>query len=123
MLKIKELLNDLIKTQKQINQSIKELKETSNRKSKELSTTLRRMDSLENTITTNMYSKEETIEAINKEMDYNRKLEKIQRECPDLLDFIATISTGYANMDKYNILATTEMFSFEYEKKKKRGKI
>lgn len=118
MLKIKQLLKDLIETQKQINENIKKLNETKTNENSRLSTAFCTIDRLENSITTNIYTKEQTIEAINMEMDYKERLEKIQKECPELLGLIENISKNYANMDKYEILDTTEMFSKEYKVEK-----
>ena len=118
MLKIKELLKDFIETQKQINESIKALKETKDFENNKLNSTFCTINRLDTAITTNIYTKEQTIEAINKEMDYKERLEKVQKECPELLGLIETISKNYANMDKYRILDTTEMFSKEYKVEK-----
>lgn len=113
-MKIKELLKDLIETQKQINENIKKLNETKIKEDSRLSTAFCTIDRLENSITTNIYTKEQTIEAINMEIDYKEKLEKIQKECPELLELIEDISKNYANMDKYGILDTAIMFSNHY---------
>ena len=117
-MKIKELLQVLIETQKQINKSIKELKETKDFENSRLSSTICTINRLENAIESNIYTKEQTIEAINMEIDYKEKLEKIQKECPELLELIEDISKNYANMDKYGILDTVIMFSNHYRVEK-----
>lgn len=118
MLKIKELLKDFIETQKQINESIKALKETKDFENNKLSSTICTVNRLDTAITTNIYTKEQTIEAINKEMDYKKDLEKAQQEYPDLLELIETISTTYPRMDKYGILDIAKIFSKEYKVEK-----
>ena len=118
MLKIKELLQVLIETQKQINKSIKELNESTKQTYTRINSTELRIDKLTTCLETKVYTKEETIEAINKEMDYKERLEKVQKQCPELLKLIEIISTSYAKMDKYAILNTTEMFSEEYKVEK-----
>ena len=118
MLKIKELLKDFIETQKQINESIKALKETKDFENNKLSSTICTVNRLDTAITTNVYTKEQTIEAINMEIDYKEKLEKMQKECPELLELIEDISKNYANMDKYGILDTAIMFSNHYRVEK-----
>ena len=118
MLKIKDLLKDLIETQKQINENIKKLNETKNNESQKLYSTICAVDGLQNSITTNIYTKEQTIEAINKEIDFKEKLEKVQKECPELLELIEDVSKNYTNMDKYGILNTVIMFSNYYRVEK-----
>lgn len=118
MLKIKELLQVLIETQKQINKSIKELNESTKQTYTRINSTELRIGKLETCLETNVYTKEETTEAINKEMDYKERLKKVQKQCPELLELIEIISTNYAKMDKYAILNTTEMFSEEYKVEK-----
>ena len=118
MLKIKELLKDFIETQKQINESIKALKETKDFENNKLSSTICTVNRLDTAIATNIYTKEQTIEAINKEMDYKKDLEKAQQEYPELLELIETISTNYPRMDKYGILDTAKIFSKEYRVEK-----
>lgn len=52
MLKIKELLKDLIEAQKQINKNIEKLNETKNNESQKLYSTICAIDRLDNCITT-----------------------------------------------------------------------
>lgn len=119
MLKIKDLLKDLIETQKQINENIKKLNETKNSESQKLCSTIYTVDNLENSLKTNIYTKTETIEAINMEIDYKKDFEKAQKEYPDLLELVRTISTIYPNMDKYGVLDLAKMYSKEYKVEKK----
>jgi len=119
MLKIKEYLQHLLCTQEKINNELRELNKNLKPKTETWSVMEGKLGKLEHCLETNVYTKDETVEAINKEIDYNKRLEKIKNECPDMLQFIEVISTHYANMDKYNILATTEMFASSYELKRK----
>lgn len=119
MLKIKEYLQHLVCTQEKINNELSELNKNLKPKISTWGEGICRIDKLENAITTNVYTKDETVEAINKEIDYKNRLEKMEKECPELLQLIEIISTHYANMDKYNILATAETFSSAYEVKRR----
>ena len=105
MLKIKGLLKDLIETQKQINENIKKLNETKMKITDKLNTTSCIIDKLDTCITTNIYTKDQTTEMINKEYDYRKKLEECETKNKDLLELIAKY--GKYN-DKYEVL---EMFS------------
>lgn len=59
-------------------------------------------------------TKDTTQEMIEREIKYQEELKEVQAKCPEMLDLITTISTNYANMDKYNILDTVKIFSDEY---------
>lgn len=83
-MKIKELLQILIETQKQINKSIKELKEDMKPKFDEISINTDRISNMER----NVYTKEETVKAINKEYDYRKEYEECQDENNALLQLI-----------------------------------
>ena len=120
MLKIKELFKEFIETQKNINTSIKELREDLKPQMSTWATTTIKIDKLENCFETNVYTKEQTVEAINKEIDYKNELNEIKKKYPEMLEFIELISTNYANMDKYMILDTTKMLSSEYEIKRRK---
>lgn len=76
-------------------------------------TVISKIDNLQNAII-KIPQKEETQEMIEREIEYQNELKRIKEKCPDLLEFIETISTNYANMDKYMILDTTKMFTNEY---------
>ena len=111
MLKIKELLKDLIETQKQINKNIEKLNETKNNESQKLYSTISAIDRLDNCITTNIYTKDQTIETINKEYDYRKKLEECENNNKDLLEMI----TKYCKYnDKYEILEIFSRIDNEY---------
>lgn len=118
-MKIKDLIQVLIETQKQINRSLKDLNENLVNKNNEINSKIISIDKSLSAIQTNVYNKEETVKIINKEMDYNKRLEKAKKDFPELLELIDCISTSYAKMDKYGILDTAEMFSASYEIKKK----
>lgn len=79
MLKIKELLKDLIESQNKINTSLKELRDDLNPQMSKLATTTIKLDRLENCIETNVYNKEQTVKAINKECDYREQF----KECDE----------------------------------------
>lgn len=64
-------------------------------------------------------TKNMTQEMIEREIQYQEELKEIQAKYPELLDLIQTISTGYADMDKYGILDTTKGFSNVYVVKRK----
>ena len=59
-------------------------------------------------------TKDTTQEMIEREIKYQEELKEVQVKYPEMLDLITTITTNYANMDKYNILDTTKMFSNQY---------
>ena len=59
-------------------------------------------------------TKNMTQEMIEREIQYQEELKEVRAKYPELLDLIETISTGYADMDKYGILDTTKMFSHKY---------
>ena len=63
-------------------------------------------------------TKNMTQKMIEREIKYQEELKEVQAKYPELLDLIETISTGYADMDKYGILDTTKMFSHQYIVKK-----
>ena len=110
-MKIKELLKDLIETQKQINENIKKLNETKNNESQKLYSTICQVDKLDSYITTNVYTKDQTIETINKEYDYRKKLEEYENKNKDLLEMI----TKYCKYnDKYEILEIFSKIDKEY---------
>ena len=118
MLKIKELLKDLIETQKEINKNLEELNKRKNEMDSELCSIKLNLNDINYSITHDIYTKEETQNKIVKELEYREQLKKVQENNPDLLEFIETISTNYANMDKYALLDTVEMFAQEYVVKK-----
>ena len=91
MLKITKLLKLLIATQKEINKSIKELKEDLKPKLTTISTNTDRIISISSTLNdlqSNVYTKEETIKTINKEYDYRKEYEECKDENYALLELI-----------------------------------
>lgn len=104
MLKIKELLKNFIETQNQINESLKGLREDLKPKITTLNSlgiTTLKIDKIENCIESNIYTKEQTIETINKECDYRERYKKCQQENADLLHLIETY---FKYNDKYEVL-------------------
>lgn len=108
MLKIKELLKSFIETQNQINESIKGLREDLKPKLDEIRITADKLntcsyivDRLDNCIESNIYTKDGTIEAINKECDYREKYKECKQKNADLLHLIETY---FKYDDKYEVL-------------------
>lgn len=104
MLKITKLLELLIATQKEINKSIKELKEDIKPKFDTISINADRIGCISDNFSkleSSIYSKEETVEAINKEYDYRKEYEEFKDENYDLLELIEK----YCKYDnKYKVL-------------------
>ena len=125
MLKIKELLKEFIETQKQINTSIKELREdlkpqidTIKLNSDKLTTYGLTIDGLDNCIETNVYTKEQTVETINKEIDYRKEYEKCLEENGALLNLIE----NYCKYkDKYEVLKLFKEIDKKYIVQKVEG--
>ena len=108
MLKIKELLKSFIETQNQINESLKGLREDLKPKLDEirittdkLNTCILTVDRLDNCIESNIYTKDATIEAINKEYDYRKEYERCSKENNDLLQMVEKYCRYE---DKYEVL-------------------
>lgn len=114
MLKIKELLKELqvlVETQKMINKSLKELNENVINRNKELNSTFVTVDKLNTAIQTNIYTKEQTIETINKECDYRQKYAEYKSRNADLLEMIEKYCK-YSN--KYEVLDIFDKLDKEY---------
>lgn len=95
MLKIKELFKSFIETQNQINESLKGLREDLKPKLDKIRITFDKLDTyssvvnkLDNYIESNVYTKDETVETINKEYDYRKEYERCSKENNDLLQMI-----------------------------------
>ena len=108
MLKIKELFKSFIETQNQINESLKGLREDLKPKLDEirisadkLNTCSITVDKLDNYIESNIYTKDETVETINKECDYREKYKECKQKNADLLHLIETY---FKYEDKYEVL-------------------
>lgn len=114
MLKIKKLLEAFIATQKEINKSIKELKEDIKPKWDRITTNTDKIFSVSNTLTnleSNVYTKEETVKAINKEYDYRKEYEVCKDENYALLELIEK----YCKYDnKYEVLDIFTEIDNEY---------
>jgi len=52
---------------------------------------------------------------IEREIQYQNELKEVQSSHPAMLELVTTISSNYANMDKYQILHTVKMFSQKYK--------
>ena len=70
------------------------------------------------TMVKNRPTKDATQEMIEREIKYQEELKEIKTKYPEMLEFIEIISNNYANMDKYGILDTAQMFSSQYIVKK-----
>lgn len=117
MLKIKDLLKLLIETQKQINTSIKELKEDLEPKYQTLTATIRDYSDWKCNIETNVYTKEQTIETINKEINYRKEYEKCENRNKSLLQLIERYCKY---KDKDEVIKIFEVIDEEYEVKKRK---
>lgn len=114
MLKTTKLLEVLIATQKEINKSIKELKEDIKPQWNKISISADKISCISTKLSdleTNIYTKEETVKAINKECDYREKHEKCKEENYALLELIEK----YCKYDnKYKMLDMFEEINDRY---------
>lgn len=117
MLKIKELLKEFIETQKNINTSIKELRDDLKLQMSTWATTTLKIDKLENCFETNVYTKEQTVEAINKEYDYRQMYETCEKENYALLRLIEKYCKYE---DKYKVIDLFTTINAEYEIKRRK---
>ena len=118
MLKIKELLKSFIETQNQINESLKGLREDLKPKLDEIRITADKLntcsfivDRLDNCIESNIYTKDATIEAINKEYDYRKEYERCSKENDDLLQMVEKYCRYE---DKYEVLKIFDEINKNY---------
>ena len=118
MLKIKELLKSFIETQNQINESLKGLREDLKPKLDEIKITADKLntcsfivDRLDNCIESNVYTKDATIEAINKEYDYRKEYERCSKENDDLLKMVEKYCRYE---DKYEVLKIFDEINKNY---------
>ena len=104
MFKITKSLELLIAILKEINRSIKELKEDLKPEWKKISANIDEISNLSANISnleSNIYTKEETVKAINKEYDYREEYEECKDENYALLELIEK----YCKYDdKYKVL-------------------
>lgn len=114
MFKIAKLLENLIATQKEINKSIKELKEDVKSKFETISINTDRISCISANLSkleSNIYSKEETVKAINKEYNYRKEYEECKDENYVLLELIER----YCKYDdKYKVLDIFKEISEKY---------
>ena len=114
MLKITKLLEVLIATQKEINKSIKELKEDIKPQWDEISISADKISCISTELSnfeTNIYTKEETVKAINKECDYREKYEECKEENYALLELIEKYCQY---KDKYEVIDLFEKIDDKY---------
>lgn len=114
MLKITKLLEVLIATQKEINESIKELKEDIKPQWDKISTNadgIRIINNQLNNLETNVYTKEETVKTINKEYDYRESY----NECKDENYALLKLIEKYCKYkDKYQVIDLFNEIEKEY---------
>lgn len=118
MLKIKELFNSFIETQNQINENLKGLREDLKPKLDKIRITFDKLDTcssvvnrLDNYIESNVYTKDATVEVINKEYDYRKEYERCSKENNDLLQMIEKYCK-YEN--KYEVIKIFDEISENY---------
>lgn len=127
MLKIKELFKSLIDTQKSINENLikisKELEKTVDTitvDSNKLSTCMCTIDRLDSMIETNVYTKKQTVEAINKEIDYKNEYEKCLKKNEPLLRLVEKYCKY---KDKYEVINYFYAIDLSYDIKMKSKKV
>lgn len=114
MLRITKLLELLIATQKEINKSIKDLREDIKPKFDTISISTNKINCISDSLSeleSNIYTKDETIEAINKECDYRKEYE----ECKDKNYALLELIEKYCKYDnKYKVLDIFEEINSKY---------
>lgn len=115
MFKITKLLELLIATQKEINRSLKELREDVKPKFDNISMNANKInfvsDKLDD-LRRNVYTQEETVKAINKEYDYRKEYELCEDENNALLELIEE----YCKYDdKYKVLELYREINSKYK--------
>ena len=123
-MKILNILSDLVKTQKEINESLKNIRKDLEPKLEDirlnantLASTNITVDRLEDRIRTNVYNKEQTVEAINKECDYRDSFKECDEKNPALLQLIEEY---FRYDDKYEIINLFRCVDSLYEVKKRK---
>lgn len=110
MLRITKLLELLIETQKETNKSIKGLREDLEPQLNKITMNGNKISIIDNQLTT-IYTKEDTIKAINKECDYRKEYEECKDENYALLELIEK----YCKYDnKYKVLDIFEEINSKY---------
>jgi hypothetical protein len=115
-MKIKELLKSLIETQKQINESLRDLREDLKLQTSTWAKTTMAVDRLDTCITSNVYNKEQTVDTINKEYDYRKDFEICQNENHALLELIKKYCKYN---DKYEVIELFKTIKLKYDVKEK----
>ena len=78
------------------------------------------VDKLENHIESNLYTKQQTVEAINKEYDYRKEYETCEDENYVLLQLIEKYCKY---KDKYEVIDMFKQINKEYEIKRRKEKL
>lgn len=115
MLKITKILTSLVESQKNINENLiklnKNIEESVKPKFNKITGDMfvigNRLDNLE----TNIYTKEETVETINKEYDYRKEYEKCKENNSVLLGMIEQY---FKYKDKYEVIQIFNKIDSEY---------
>lgn len=114
MLRITKLLELLIETQKEINKSIKGLREDLEPQLNKITIDSNKISIISNQLAnleSNVYTKEETIKTINKECDYRKEYE----ECKDKNYALLELIEKYCKYDnKYKVLDIFEEINSKY---------
>lgn len=115
MFKISKILTALVESQNNINKNLLEINKNMQetvapkfRESwKELTITANRLSEFE----TNIYTKEQTVETINKEYDYRKDYEKCKESNSALLEMIEQY---FKYKDKYEVIELFKQIDSEY---------
>ena len=125
-MKIKELLKHLVCTQEKINKELTELNKNLKPhidgikiNSDKISSCNITVDRLDNYIESNVYNKEQTVEAINKEITYRQDYEVWKEEGSDLVDLVEKYCK-YNN--KYEAIELFKKIDKECEIKRRKEK-
>lgn len=113
-MKIKELLQVFIETKKTNNTLLKavseELKDINASLNKTVDTVNYKISSISN-MCSDLYTKKESMDVINKELDYREDLKKCKEENPDLLEFINKYCKPH---DKYDAIEIYNVINKDY---------
>ena len=110
----KEQFERFIETQNKINENLAELRKNLEPKITTLNglnITTMKIDKINDYITSNIYSKEGTIEAINKEYDYRKEYERCSKENDDLLQMVEKYCRYE---DKYEVIKIFDEINKNY---------
>ena len=116
-----KLLKELIKSQNEINESLKNIRKDLEPKLEDirlnantLTSTNITVNKLDNYIESNVYTKEQTVNAINKECDYRDSFKECDEKNPALLQLIEEY---FRYDDKYEIIDLFRRVDSLYEVK------